>query len=288
MSCLSSFGRPIWGSSCWLWGQRGQNPSAQLHPRCNFSAAQTAEPPRKEFPSLIPGSQARPADIFLLDCERGRPTALDVTVISTLQPLTLQGAALTPGHALAVGENRKMAMHASQCQAVGLSFVPLVIESLWGWSDLAAKTLSSIGHLLGQRLGILPPDSVSEVCNFTLEGERLSMATLISNLAVFYFIFVFCVLFVLYCLVFFFQLCILLCVSCAIPKNQGYATRVCVGRRKCNPCTQRIALWSVKPRRAYAGKGVCVYTCLRPCPGPPDYVINYSSVCITLDAVLGM
>ena len=72
---------------------------------------------------------------------------------------TLQGAAITPGHALAVGENRKMTVHASHCQAVGVSFVPLVIKSLGGWSDLAVKTLSSIGRLLGQRLGI-PSDSV--------------------------------------------------------------------------------------------------------------------------------
>ena len=126
-----------------------------------FSAAQTAAlAPRRELPSLIPGSQGRPADIFLPNWDRGRPTALAVTVISTLQQLTLQGAAITPGHALAVGENRKMTMHASQCQAVGVSFVPLVIESLGCWSDLAVKTLSSIGRLLGQRLGILPSDSV--------------------------------------------------------------------------------------------------------------------------------
>ena len=126
-----------------------------------FLAAQTAAlAPRRELPSLIPGSQARPADIFLPSWDRGRPTALDVTVISTLQQLTLQGAAITPGHALAVGENRKMTMHASHCQAVGVSFVPLVIESLWGWSDLAVKTISSIGRLLGQRLGILPSNSV--------------------------------------------------------------------------------------------------------------------------------
>ena len=125
-----------------------------------FSAAQTAAlAPRRELPSLIPGSQACPADIFLPNWDRGRPTALAVTVISTLQQLTLQGAAITPGHALAVGENRKMSMHASQCLAVGVSFVPLV-ESLGGWSDLAVKTLSSIGRLLGRQLGILPSDSV--------------------------------------------------------------------------------------------------------------------------------
>ena len=39
---------------------------------------------------------------------------------------------------------------------------------------------------------------------------------------------------------------------------------------------RRIALCSVKPRRARAGKGVyCVLcTCLRPCTGPPDYDIR--------------
>ena len=42
-----------------------------------FSAAQTAAlVPRRELPSLIPGSQASPADIFLLSWDRGRPTAL--------------------------------------------------------------------------------------------------------------------------------------------------------------------------------------------------------------------
>ena len=34
-----------------------------------------------------------------------------------------------------------MTMHASQCQAVGVSFVSLVIESLGGWSDLAFPAL---------------------------------------------------------------------------------------------------------------------------------------------------
>ena len=50
--------------------------------------------PRKEVPSLIPSSQSRPAYIFLPNWKRGQPAALDVTVISTLQRLTLQGAAI--------------------------------------------------------------------------------------------------------------------------------------------------------------------------------------------------
>ena len=59
-----------------------------------FSAAQSAAlAPRKEVPTLIPGTRSSPADIFLPNWCRGRPAALDVTVISTMQPLTQSGAA---------------------------------------------------------------------------------------------------------------------------------------------------------------------------------------------------
>ena len=51
-----------------------------------FSAAQSAAlAPKKETPSLIPGSSSRPADIFLPCWKRGKPAALDVTVISQVQ-----------------------------------------------------------------------------------------------------------------------------------------------------------------------------------------------------------
>ena len=82
-----------------------------------------------------------------------------MTVISTLQRLTLHGAADFQGHALTVGEERKMAAHAAPCQAVGVSFIPLVVETLGGWSERAADTLLSIGRLLGQRLGIPPSET---------------------------------------------------------------------------------------------------------------------------------
>ena len=55
-----------------------------------FAAAQSAAlAPQKEMPSLIPGSCARPADIFLSQWDGGRPVALDVTVISSLLLLML-------------------------------------------------------------------------------------------------------------------------------------------------------------------------------------------------------
>ena len=92
----------------------------------------------------------------------GQPAALDVTVISTLQQSTLQGAASTQGHALVVGAERKLAAHAVACHAAGIAFVPLVVESLGGWSNEAADldTITKIGRRQGQRLGVPPVESI--------------------------------------------------------------------------------------------------------------------------------
>ena len=93
-----------------------------------FSAAQTAAlAPRKEVPSFIPGTRSCPADIFLPTWQRSQPAALDVTVISTLQQSTVEGAAITQGYALVVGEKRKRVAHATACHAVGVNFISLVM-----------------------------------------------------------------------------------------------------------------------------------------------------------------
>ena len=68
-------------------------------------------------------------------------------------------AANTPGHALQVGINRKMASHSSACQSVGVNFIPLIVESLGGWSSEAISTVRAIGRLQGQRLGTPPSES---------------------------------------------------------------------------------------------------------------------------------
>ena len=129
-----------------------------------FSAAQSAAlAPRKEVPTLIPGTRSRPADIFLPNWCRGRPAALDVTVISTMQPLTQSGAASEKGYALKVAEERKMAAHNAEFRGAGVSFVPLAVESLGGWSHEAALQISRIGRLVGQRLGTTPAETVSHL-----------------------------------------------------------------------------------------------------------------------------
>ena len=125
-------------------------------------AGQTAAlAPRKEVPSLIPGTSSRPADVYLPNWTRGKPAALDVHVISTLQQLTLKEAAVTQGHALSVGEERKRAAHSEACHAVGVTFIPMVVETLGGWGEEAALTVKNIGRLQDLRLGIPPRPSNS-------------------------------------------------------------------------------------------------------------------------------
>ena len=141
-----------------------------------FSSAQSAAlAPQREVPSLIPNSQSQPADIFLPCWKRDQPAALDVTVISTMQRATVNGAASTQGHALLVGEARKMLAH-DACAAAGITFVPIVMETLGGMSALTVDTLARSGHLLGRRLGVSISDSVRHCFNdvpFQYGGDTL-------------------------------------------------------------------------------------------------------------------
>ena len=112
-----------------------------------FTAAQSAAlGPRKEAPALIVGTPSRPTDVFLPTWSRGRPVALDVTVTSPLQALTIQEAS-TAGHALEVATSRKLATHLSPCRAAGLDFIPLAVETLGSWF------IHAIGRQQDQRLG---------------------------------------------------------------------------------------------------------------------------------------
>ena len=129
-----------------------------------YTAAQSAAlAPRREMPSLIPGSKSHPADVYLPHWKQGQPAALDVSVISPLQQLTVSQASSTQGHALLVGEGRKISAHAAPCASVGVSFIPLMVETLGGWSDKASDTIRSIGQLQGQRLGISPADTTTHL-----------------------------------------------------------------------------------------------------------------------------
>ena len=86
-------------------------------------------------------------------------------------------------HALNIGEGRKMAAHANACRSVGVTFIPLIVESIGGWAPRAVDVIKGIGCLQGQRLGIPseefitlpPPESIYNppVPNVTLLVRRI-------------------------------------------------------------------------------------------------------------------
>ena len=118
-----------------------------------FLAARSAAlAPTREAPSVVPDSQSRLADILLPTWSRGRPAALDVTVISPLQQQTLHAAASTPGHALQVGVQRKLTAHLSACHSAGVKFIPIVLETLGGLAEDTITTTRCIGKAMAQRV----------------------------------------------------------------------------------------------------------------------------------------
>ena len=120
---------------------------------CNilFRTAQKANlGPAREFRGLIPGSAARPADIFLRNWERGRDVALDVTVISPLQIAVVDQEAANPGYALKLAWERKMRSAFEACRSQRVSFIPLPVETLGGWHPEAEKQISRIGRELAR------------------------------------------------------------------------------------------------------------------------------------------
>ena len=70
---------------------------------------------------------SRPADVLVQCWDRGKPTAFDVTVMSSLTPITL-GVAV--GEA---AESRKHAANDAKCQELGWSCIPLAIETYDNW-----------------------------------------------------------------------------------------------------------------------------------------------------------
>ena len=117
-----------------------------------FSAAQSAAlSPTREAAGVVPDSLSRPADILLPTWSRGRPAALDVHVISPLQQHTLNEASHTPGHALNVGVQRKLASHLAACRSAGVDFVPVVAETLGSLAEETVGTIRAIGRAIEQR-----------------------------------------------------------------------------------------------------------------------------------------
>ena len=108
---------------------------------------------RKEK-DLLPGTDARPGDVFIPNWTRGRPTALDITVINPLQVSQVAQAATTPGQALSTAFNRKMTQAGEACRREGIVFVPMPMETLGGWHEATTLQVKKIASAHARQTGM--------------------------------------------------------------------------------------------------------------------------------------
>ena len=99
---------------------------------------------------LVANSQSRPGNIFLQNW-RGRQTAFDVAVTSPLSQSSLPRSSISPGAAIASMKSHKLNKHFRPCQANGVLFVPLVVETLGGWDAEAVTHLRAIAKQASAR-----------------------------------------------------------------------------------------------------------------------------------------
>ena len=117
-----------------------------------FKAAQSAcLSPTQEIRGLLSGSDARPADVLIPAWDKGRGSALDVTVVSPLQTALVDRCAADHSAALDHAHDRKMASAFQACAGVGVSFFPLAVETFGGWHQEAFVHLTHIGRALARQ-----------------------------------------------------------------------------------------------------------------------------------------
>eukprot|EP00731_Ephydatia_muelleri_P028751 Em0020g395a len=92
-------------------------------------------------------------DILIPHWCMGKPAALDLSVTSPLNPLTLLEAGVTAGAAAKATEERKLKANTSKCADLGWVCVPVVAESYGAWGLTARYFFSKLGSRLATSLG---------------------------------------------------------------------------------------------------------------------------------------
>ena len=115
-----------------------------LRDRIHDKAERASLNPTKELPGLVPGSLSRPADIYVPDWTDGRKVAFDVSVTSLTQEAFLHRAAETAATAIEVRKAFKDRVHIEHCQAQGVFFQSLVVESFGSWDPVAVDFLKKL------------------------------------------------------------------------------------------------------------------------------------------------
>ena len=130
--------RALGAARQWIWqatmrllhmGSFGVRHNALREVFMQFLAQGGVKDAAREAPSLLPGTAARPADIFIPNYAATRAACLDFAVTHTQQPSILDRASVCAG---AAAERYEVAVKdmkfGAACEAAGLLLVPMVVE----------------------------------------------------------------------------------------------------------------------------------------------------------------
>ena len=107
--------------------------------------------PSQEIRSFLSGSEARPADVFIPAWDKGKNTALNITVASPLQMSLVDKCAQNHHAALDHAHSRKIAGASQSCAQVNVSFIPLADETVGAWHPEAVHQLTRIARSLARQ-----------------------------------------------------------------------------------------------------------------------------------------
>ena len=143
------------GDHAIVCGSHGERIARHHHLRdALYQAAVSANlAPRKEEQALLPGTNARPADVFIPKWTHGRDTALDVTVVSPLLDDRVVQSGTTPGHTLNLAFNEKCRAYHQACESAGVTFLPLPVETLGGWHAAAVDQIRKLARAGARNMG---------------------------------------------------------------------------------------------------------------------------------------
>jgi len=127
--------------TCPCWGGRIHRHHALANECVRFLQSAHHNPSREK---TLDGT-TRPADVFLPHWHLGKPLALDFAVTHPQQPqsFTIAGELTTGSWAATYADTHKSQFH-TPCEAAGVSFQPMVVETFGAWDPAARKTLEEM------------------------------------------------------------------------------------------------------------------------------------------------
>ena len=96
--------------------------------------------PLREERAILPGTDARPADVLIPNWGVGpKDMAIDVTVVNPLRLDLAQRSASEPGLGLKTAFNTKWRKYGETCDKEGITFCPFVLDTFGAWDSRAVS-----------------------------------------------------------------------------------------------------------------------------------------------------